>query len=140
MAYLQYCVHHAAQPARFLIKNELVLQRGELDMPKTQYVCNFRHVMERGLLEAILEATCFFFLNEKKEAWKSKKRALAAEWGRKKKAKCNLFCLCPPGCARPSFSLSMIILLHKPCRSQTQQQPQGPPPDSARRAGAPAAT
>ena len=53
MAYLQYCVHHAAQPALFLIKNELVLQRGELDMPKTLYVYNFRHVIERGVSGAL---------------------------------------------------------------------------------------
>ena len=33
--------HHAAEPACFSIKNELVAQRGEHDIAKTQYVCYF---------------------------------------------------------------------------------------------------
>ena len=33
--------HHAAEPARLFIKNELVAQRGEHDIAKTKYVCYF---------------------------------------------------------------------------------------------------
>ena len=41
--------HHAAEPARFNIKNELVPQRGEHDMAKTQYICHFRLLIDNAL-------------------------------------------------------------------------------------------